>query len=217
MRYSALIVAAGKGITKGQSYNKMFKVLKKYHMTVLEKSTQLFLNDPRCAQVIIVTNPKDMKSVVLGHTHEKIVHVNGGPTRQESVFLGLMATKEDVVLIHDGARPWVDLDSIDRLLETMETEKAATLAVKVADTIKMVSDDYVERTIDRNNLVITQTPQAFETNLIINSYLKIFEQQLEVMEDTQAVELTSNTRIKIVPGSSMNNRIISVIEETSDQ
>ena len=193
----------------------LFKVLKKYHMTVLEKSTQLFLNDPRCAQVIIITNPKDMKSVVLGHTHEKIVHVNGGPTRQESVFLGLMAAKEDIVLIHDGARPWVDLDSIDRLLETMKQEKAATLAIKVADTIKMVNDDYVEKTIDRNNLVITQTPQAFDTNLIINAYVKIFEKQIEVMEDTQAVELTSDTKIKIVSGSTMNNRIISVIEETN--
>ncbi len=208
MRYSALIIAAGKGISKGQSYNKMFKVLKKYHMTVLEKSTQLFLNDKRCSQVIIVTNPQDMKNIVLRNTHEKIVHVNGSPTRQESVFVGLMAAKEDIVLIHDGARPWVDEKSINRLLETMKTERAATLAIKVRDTLKQVTEGYIKETIDRSQLFITQTPQAFETNLIIDSYLKIFERHMIVMEDTQAVELTSDVKIKIVKGSSMNNRIL---------
>lgn len=215
MKYTALIIAAGKGVSKGKSYDKMFKVLKKYQTTVLEKSTLLFLDDPRCSQVVIVTNPKDMKDVVLGHTHEKIVHVNAGPTRQESVFLGLMAVKEETVLIHDGARPWVDTDSIDRLLEAMETEKAAILAINVSDTIKEVSDDYVTKTIDRSNLMITQTPQAFETSLIIDAYLKIFEHQDIVMEDAQAVELTSNTKIKIVQGSSMNNRILSISNENN--
>lgn len=213
MKYTALMIAAGKGVTQGQSYYKMFKVLKKYQTTVLEKSTQLFLDDPRCSQVVIVTNPKDMKDVVLGHTHEKIVHVNGGPTRQESVFLGLMAVKEDIVLIHDAARPWVDIDSIDRLLEAMEEEKAAILAINVADTVKEVTGDYVTKTIDRSNLMITQTPQAFDTSLIIDSYLKIFASGLEVMEDSQAIELTSQTKIKIVQGSSMNNRILSISNE----
>lgn len=213
MKYTALMIAAGKGVSKGQGYNKMFKVLKKYAVTVLEKSTQLFLDDPRCSQVVIVTNPKDMKDIVFGHMHEKVVHVNGGPTRQESVFLGLMAVKEEVVLIHDAARPWVDLDSIDRLLEAMETEKAATLAINVADTIKEVDNDYVTKTIDRSNLMITQTPQAFDTSLIIDSYLKVIENKLDVMEDSQAVELTSDTPIKIVLGSSMNNRIISMTNE----
>lgn len=213
MKYTALMIAAGKGVTQGQSYYKMFKVLKKYQTTVLEKSTQLFLDDPRCSQVVIVTNPKDMKDVVLGHTHEKIVHVNGGPTRQESVFLGLMAVKEDIVLIHDAARPWVDIDSIDRLLEAMEEEKAAILAINVADTVKEVTGDYVTKTIDRSNLMITQTPQAFDTSLIIDSYLKIFSSGLEVMEDSQAIELTSQTKIKIVQGSSMNNRILSISNE----
>lgn len=213
MKYTALMIAAGKGVSKGQGYNKMFKVLKKYAVTVLEKSTQLFLDDPRCSQVVIVTNPKDMKDIVFGHMHEKVVHVNGGPTRQESVFLGLMAVKEEVVLIHDAARPWVDLDSIDRLLEAMETEKAATLAINVADTIKEVDNDYVTKTIDRSNLMITQTPQAFDTSLIIDSYLKVIGNKLDVMEDSQAVELTSDTPIKIVLGSSMNNRIISMTNE----
>lgn len=208
MKYSALMIAAGKGISKGLSYSKMFKVLKKHDVTVLEKSTQLFLDDPRCEQVVIVTNPKDMKEVVLSHTHEKIVHVNGGPTRQESVFMGLMAIKEDIVLIHDAARPWVDMDSINRLLEAMESEKAATLAIPVADTIKEIKGDYVTKTIDRSNLMITQTPQAFETSLIIDAYLKIFSNQIEVMEDTQAIELTSDTKIKVVQGSSTNNRVI---------
>lgn len=210
MKYTALLIAAGKGVAKGQSYDKIFKVLKKHHVTVLEKSLQLFLDDPRCTQVVIVTNPKDMKDLVLGHSYDKVVHVNGAASRQESVFMGLMAVKEELVLIHDAARPWVDQESIDRLLTVMETEKAATLAIPVADTIKEVDGEYVTKTIDRSNLMITQTPQAFDTSLIIEAYLKIFENQLEVMEDTTAIELSNLASIKIVEGSSANNRIISI-------
>ncbi len=210
MKYSALIVAAGKGTRMGLGYNKMFYKLRKYGMTVLQKTTSIFMDDPQCAQIVIVTNQSDMPKIVLNHENQKIVHVNGGPTRQESVFLGLMAVSQDIVLIHDGARPWIDQESIDRLVNAMEHEKAAILAVKMKDTIKVIKDGYVEKTIDREQLINAQTPQAFETGLIINAYLKIFNKNIQVFDDAQAVELVTDTKVKIVQGSYLNNKITTI-------
>ncbi|NLW29160.1 MAG: 2-C-methyl-D-erythritol 4-phosphate cytidylyltransferase [Erysipelothrix sp.] len=207
MNYTALIVAAGKGTRTGLGYNKMFYVLKKYQMTVLEKTTKLFLDDDRCTQVVIVTNPVDMKDIVLGHENEKIVHVNGGPRRQDSVLQGLMATREEVVLIHDGARPWLEMENVNALLEAMETERAAVLAVKLKDTIKVVKDGYIHHTIDREQLMSAQTPQAFNTDLIIECYIKAKNENIFATDDAQIVEMCSNIKIKVVEGSYLNNKI----------
>ena len=67
MNYSVLIVAAGKGTRVGLGYNKMFYYMRRYGLTVLEKVTQVFLEDPRCKQIVIVTNRTDMHKVVLEH------------------------------------------------------------------------------------------------------------------------------------------------------
>lgn len=208
MKYSALIIAVGKGITEGRSYDKVFKFLKKQNMTVLEKSTQLFLHDPNCSQIIIVTNPKDMRNIVLQHPSDKIVHVNGSKTRQQSVFTGLMAAKEDIVLIHDAARPWVEKEHLDNLLAVMNEEEAAILAIPVADTIKQISGDYVVSTVNRENLVVAQTPQAFKTNLIIKAYSKLLDSDLIIMEDSKVIEEMTDAKIRVVKGSPKNNRVI---------
>ena len=207
MKYSALIVAAGKGTRVGLGYNKMFYFLRRYGLTVLEKVTQAFLEDPNCKQIVIVTNRTDMHKIVIEHEVGHIVHVNGGPTRQDSVFQGLMAVSEDVVLIHDGARPWIDSDSINRLLEVMDTEKAAILAVKTKDIIKEVEDGYITRTINKENYQSAQTPQAFQTSLIIDAYLRANEQGVFVNDDAQAIELMTDVKVRVVEGSYLNNKI----------
>lgn len=207
MDYTALIVAAGKGTRVGLGYNKMFYYMKRYGLTVLEKVTQVFLDDPHCKQIVIVTNRVDMPKIVLDHEQGNIVHVNGGPTRQDSVFQGLMAVSQDTVLIHDGARPWIDKESIYRLLDVMKTEKAAILAVKTKDTIKEVEGDYIKRTINRDNYQSAQTPQAFNTSLIIDAYLKANEQGLSVTDDAQVIELVTDIPVRVVEGSYLNNKI----------
>lgn len=207
MDYSALIVAAGKGTRVGLGYNKMFYFMRRYGKTVLEKVTQVFLDDPNCTQIVIVTNRHDMSKIVLDHEQGHIIHVNGGPTRQDSVLNGLMAISEETVLIHDGARPWVDHDSIARLLETMKTEKAAILAVKTKDTIKEVSGDYITKTIDREHLQSAQTPQAFKTSVILDAYIKANEQQVSVTDDAQVIELMTDIPVRVVEGSYLNNKI----------
>lgn len=206
MKYTALIVAGGQGSRMGLGYNKVFYTLKE-GKTVLDTTLEIFRNDDQCSQIVIVTNQSDLQKMVETHEDGRIVNVCGGPTRQDSVFNGLMATKEDTVLIHDAVRPWIDQQHINQLLETMKTEKAAILAVPVKDTLKEVKDGYIVRTVDRSTLMHAQTPQAFNTPLLIQCHQKAARDQRHATDDAQLFELYSDAKVRIVEGSYGNIKI----------
>ncbi len=206
MNYAVLLLAAGKGTRSGLGYDKMFMVLKN-GKTVLQHSMELFLSDPRCKEIVVVTNKKDMPKILKSSESGHVVMVNGGVRRQDSVINGLMAIKEDTVLIHDGARPYLSLDEIDALLEAMESEEAAILGVAPRGSVKKVVDGYISKSIDKSSHVIAQTPQAFKTPFIIKCYLKAEQQRLEADDDAEIVELVSSAKIKVVSGSRNNERI----------
>ncbi len=206
MNYAVLLLAAGKGTRSGLGYDKMFMVLKN-GKTVLQHSMELFLSDPRCKEIVVVTNKKDMPKILKSSDSGHVVMVNGGIRRQDSVINGLMAIKEDTVLIHDGARPYLSLDEIDALLEAMESEEAAILGVAPRGSVKKVVDGYISKSIDKSSHVIAQMPQAFKTPFIIKCYLKAEQQRLEADDDAEIVELVSSAKIKVVSGSRNNERI----------
>lgn len=206
MNYSVLIVAGGKGQRMGLGYNKVFYPLKDGH-TVLETTLQLFLNDTRCKQIVIVTNPDDLYKVTTRHEMGRIVNVGGGPTRQDSVYNGLMCVSEDLILVHDAARPWCSQALIDDLLTAMENEQAALLAVEVKDTVKEVKDGYVVKTVERSTLRHAQTPQAFKTSLLLKCIHKAQAEQFKASDDAQLIERYSDVPIKIVQGSYANIKI----------
>ena len=102
-----------------------------------------------------------------------IVIIEGGATRQASVYNGLKHSECDYVLIHDGARPMITTDLINQAIEMVKDKKALTVATKTIDTIKEVVDGKIVKTIDRSKLYNTQTPQAFEYNLIKQAHEKL--------------------------------------------
>ena len=105
--------------------------------------------------------------------YKKVRIIEGGQTRQASVFNGLKSAECDYVLIHDGARPMITTDLINSAIEMVKDKKALTVATKTIDTIKEVVDGKIIRTIDRSKLYNTQTPQAFEYNLIKKAHEKL--------------------------------------------
>ena len=205
MNYSVIIAAGGNGGRMGLPYNKMFYTLANGH-TILQTSINLFKNDDNCKQIIIATNPDDMPRLASLHGG-RIVIVNGGKTRQESVFNGLMAVNQAVVLVHDGARPWCTQESIDGLLKAMHHEKAAILAVPEIETVKVVEDGYITKTIRRDNLMHAQTPQAFNTDILVKCHKMAIADNFTATDDAQLIEYYSDIRIKIVEGNYANIKI----------
>lgn len=206
MQYTALIVAAGSGSRMGLGYNKLLYPLAD-GMTVLEKTVSLFQKDSRCAQLIVVCTETDRAQFEHLCGTKNIVYVNGGETRQESVYHGLREVSQAVVLIHDGARPWLPFECIDRLLETLQDHPACLLCEPVKDTIKEVENGYVKRTYVRDTLRAAQTPQAFATSLIRRCYEQAMKDHVSATDDAQLVEWYGEVAVRAVEGSYQNVKV----------
>jgi 2-C-methyl-D-erythritol 4-phosphate cytidylyltransferase len=136
----------------------------------------------------------------------KIVVV-GGKTRNESVFNGLKNVDDDtdVVIVHDGARPFITEDLINSAVNLCKEEEAVIAAVKVKSTIKKVnSDSYVEETLDRNTLWEIQTPQVFKKDVLISAHKKKLD--VPVTDDAMLVE-SLGIKVKILESSYKNIKI----------
>ncbi len=152
-----------------------------------------------CANIAIMD---ELKNIFKNSLKVKIIE--GGASRQESVFNGLKADECDYVLIHDGARPMVSTDLINTAIEEVITKDALTVATKTIDTIKEVQDGKIIQTIDRSKLYNTQTPQAFKYDLIKNAHLKLFGQNFT--DDAGMLEELGQT-VYILNGSYKNIKI----------
>lgn len=205
MNYSAIVLCAGKGSRSGLNYNKMLYRFK--NKTVYEMSMEIFLNDERCKQIVVVTKEEELDDLKKLISSKKIDYVFGGKERQDSVYNGLQVVKEDYVLIHDGARPYLKKENIDDILECLNKNDACLLVVPVKDTIKVCIDGNIVKTLPREQLVQAQTPQAFKTELIKRCYQKGKDKNYIVTDDASLVEYFENIEVKAVLGSYSNIKI----------
>lgn len=139
--------------------------------------------------------------------------VAGGSSRQESVHLGLNALAGEVELaaVHDGARPLVTWQLIDRVVRAANTYGAAAPAVLVKDTIKVVSGGTVQSTPDRNSLRAVQTPQVFDFDLLRGGLSKARAEGAQVTDDCSAVERTGMV-VKLVEGDERNLKVTTPLD-----
>ncbi|MFR1755506.1 MAG: 2-C-methyl-D-erythritol 4-phosphate cytidylyltransferase [Thomasclavelia spiroformis] len=205
MNYSAIVLCAGKGSRSGLTYNKMLYRFK--NKTVYEMTMEIFLNDERCKQIVVVTKEEELDDLKKLISSKKIDYVFGGKERQDSVYNGLQVVKEDYVLIHDGARPYLKKENIDDILECLNKNDACLLIVPVKDTIKVCIDGNIVKTLPREQLVQAQTPQAFKTELIKRCYQKGKDENYIATDDASLVEYFENTEVKAVLGSYSNIKI----------
>ena len=168
MNYDVVIVASGKGERANLGYNKAFFKMKDGR-TVLQCSASLFIEDQDCKNIIIVTN-KDCIDLVFKNS--KVITTLGGEERKDSVENGLKKVSSEYVLIHDAARPFLNKESLQELKKQVEAKEAAILAKKAVDTIKVVNNEKIEKTLDRNCIYMAETPQGFKTELIKSCYEK---------------------------------------------
>lgn len=204
MNYSAIILCAGSGKRTGLGYNKMF--FKLNGETVYEKSVKAFLKDERCKQIIIVSKMEEREDFKNLLNEERMVFVNGGKERQDSVFEGLKAVNQDYVMIHDGARPYVSQELLDRIVDTLSSCDACLPMVRCKDTIKRVVDGKVVNTLKREELYQAQTPQSFKTALIIKAHDYAKVHQVSVTDDASMVEIMGEN-VYVVEGDYDNIKI----------
>lgn len=205
MNYSVVLPCAGKGTRMEMDENKLFLYIGKY--MVIERSVKEFIEDERCKQIIIVHNKEDeqrIKKIVNG---DKFYFTDGGAERTNSVYAGLQIVSENVVLIHDGARPYVTRQCIDNVLTALERRQACICGVPVKDTIKVVKDGKIVDTPDRSNLWQAQTPQGFKTKILLDAYETAINNNLKITDDASAVELFADADVMMVMGDYRNIKI----------
>jgi 2-C-methyl-D-erythritol 4-phosphate cytidylyltransferase len=207
-KVAAIIAAAGDSQRMG-GVDKMFAPIA--GRPVLARVIDTFQKCKSIDQIIIVINPKNIdqcRRLVALEGWPKVKDIcPGGKQRQESVAEGLKRLKYgEWVVIHDGARPLVTTDLIEKGLEAAEETGAAVAAVPVTDTIKVVgAGDIVRQTLPRQNLRAVQTPQVFRIDVIQNTYRHVFG---DVTDDASLVERAGYT-VKLYLGSYDNIKITS--------
>ena len=203
--YSVVVLCAGKGTRTGLDYNKMLYQFN--GKTVYEMTLEIFLNDNKCKQVVVVTSEEEREEFVKLIDDNRIVFTTGGKERQDSVYNGLKLTTSKYVFIHDGARPYVKQEHLDKLLECLKEHKACLLMVPCKDTIKKVVDGKVIETLERSKLMQAQTPQAFHSDIVKTAYQKGIESGYQATDDAQMVEVFTNEEVYAVVGDYENKKI----------
>lgn len=204
--YSVIVLCAGRGTRTGLDYNKMLYQLKDGR-TVYEMTLEHFICDNQCQQIIVVTQPYEREKFQSLINSPIIEFVDGGKERQDSVYEGLKMVKNQYVLIHDGARPYVKEKYIHLLLNCLQDHKACLLMVPCKDTIKEVSYGKVIKTLKRETLMQAQTPQAFHTQLILEAYQQGIHSHFQATDDAQMVEMFSDEDVYVIVGDYENKKI----------
>lgn len=198
MKTTAIITAGGTSSRFGTG-NKLLEKI--YGKEVIKYTIEAF--EKADVDEIIISANKSIIPELSSMFNHKITE--GGSTRQASVYNGLKAIeKSDFVLIHDGARPVITPEIINRTIDLVKEKNAVSVMTKTIDTIKEVQDGKIIKTIDRSKLYNTQTPQAFRYDLIMSAHEKLKGQNFT--DDAGMLEALGYD-VYIVDGSYKNIKI----------
>lgn len=204
---TAVILVAGNSTRYGQNRNKNFELLN--GKMVLSYSLNAFDNNKYIDNIIIVSKEeeKDIIQKMLDEQKIKqsVIIVNGGETRQKSVYNAIIKTNSDIVIIHDGARPAIKDKYINECVESMGEVNGATIGVKTKDTIKITNDNnIVITTTPRQNTWIIQTPQCFDRKMLVDMHERYKND--ECTDDCMLLE-KAKENVKIIEGDYTNLKI----------
>ena len=208
----AVIVAAGSASRMG-GIDKVMASLNGEPMIV--RTVRTFQNSDVIREIVIVTRPDLIVPISdLCHGFDKVrLVVAGGATRQESVERGLGALSDRIhlVAVHDGARPLISWQVIDRTVRAAHSYGAAAPAIPVKDTIKVVKGGLIDSTPDRSTLQAVQTPQVFDLDLLKGALKKARDEGASLTDDCSAVERMGMS-VKIVEGDERNIKVTTPLD-----
>lgn len=211
MRCIAIVLAAGRGSRMNSIELKQFMDLQGY--PVIYYSLRVF--EQSCVdEIVLVTGAGEEErcrtQIIEKYHFQKVGKIiSGGSERYLSVYAGLLAAENaDIVLIHDGARPFIDNEIIERTITAAQQFGSGIAAMPVKDTIKIVDEDrFSVKTPERSRLWMMQTPQTFPYSKIRAAYDKIIEQNQTITDDAMALELAFGIPVKLVEGSYFNIKV----------
>jgi len=189
----AIILAAGKGLRMNSEISKPF--LKLLDKPIIIHTIEKFYYHPEISGLIVVANKDDKEKMndllfeQYKFSKDKIKIVIGGERRQDSVFNALKSCAQDtdIVLIHDGVRPFVHKDDILEMIKLVQEKNAVIIGIPAKDTIKVVDEGVVHSTPERKFLWQIFTPQIFKYDLILNAY-KNLKAEHTITDDASLLE-----------------------------
>ena len=204
---SAIITAAGSGRRFGEA--KQFKKL--HGKPLYQYSLDTFIKSRLFDEIILVipnSNQEKVQKEIKRKYSSQVSLVIGGSDRQDSVKNAIQNSNPniDLVVIHDAARPFITTTLIEKCISACETSDGAIIAMQPHDTIKFSKDNIVEKTIDRSNIWMAQTPQAFNKHKLLEAYSSSEFDDLVVTDESSLMEKLGY-KIMIVPGTGKNFKI----------
>lgn len=213
MKTIAIIPAAGFGIRMSSDIPKQY--LKLNDRPILSITVKKFNECALINEIILVVPPMDVdfckKEIVEKFGFNKVIKViPGGSRRQDSVRAGIEAIEGecDSVLIHDGVRPFVKSETIEKTVKLIPENRAVITALPAKDTVKKVGEGgFVLKTYDRRLLWLVQTPQAFLYEDIYNAHMKALMEGWDELTDDALLMEKMGIPVRVIPGDEENIKI----------
>src|SRR5664279_1282579 len=217
MKVSVILPAAGLG-TRMKSAAESTGTSRKQFMQiegvpVLVHTVRKFVASPRVSEVVIALRADDLEWVEsllkLENFSKPVRCVAGGASRQQSVenALATLSPDVDVVAVHDAVRPFVDPETIDRVIEQAAQTGAAIVGIVPIDTVKQMQRHTVRGTLNRERLVLAQTPQVFQAAVLRKAFDKAREDGFVGTDESSLVERLENVEVTVVAGTDRNIKI----------
>ena len=203
----AIILASGIGSRIGEKTPKQF--IKINGKTILEPTIEAFEKNKNTDKIILVVH-KDYVEFCKKFNFKKLYKVvEGGKRRQDSSKIGVDLINEDSakVLIHDGARPFISNEIIDNCYIALDNYDAINTGIETTDTIVVVENNIMVNTLDRNKLILCQTPQGFKSSLIKKAHNLAIKANIEVTDDVSLITKLNLGKVFIVKGDNKNIKI----------
>ena len=201
MKKYAIILAAGQGKRSGLDFPKQFYKIN--DKPIICYTIEKFLKIKKIEIILVVNNNKNWGKILINYKdHNNIYIVEGGKRRYDSVKNGLKYVKDDgIVAIHDGARPLISKNLIENLFKTALKKNNAIPYITLKDTIRKINKN---KSLDRKNYVLIQTPQVFHSSEIKKAYMQKFNKKFT--DDSNVFE-SLNKKINLIKGEEKNFKI----------
>jgi len=180
---------------------------------ILLHTVRKFVSSGWVSEIVVALRGDDMewvRELLKKESFAKPVRlVEGGESRQQSVenALATLAPDTELVAVHDAVRPFIELDTLEKVFTEAAETGAAIVGIVPVDTVKQVHRNKVRATIPRERLILTQTPQVFRFDLLKQAFAKAREDQFTGTDESSLVERLDQVEVSVVTGSDRNIKI----------